>query len=312
MNLRRESMKHVASAVTALSVITMPAVGSGRTITARTNLAATSAATNAHGKAALAVHGSKSKLEVKASRLARGESFEVIANGVKVGTLRTGKSGSGRLRFRATPTSKDVLLGFEPRGVQLSVRGTDGRDVLVGTMDAVDPSAAACCIPAAAGTSACQELAADACAAAGGTANAAATCLPDPCAVSPPPAVVVCCLNETDDDESESECEHDVDTTACAAGGGTTVAAAGCEPNPCVPTAPPTGDVAACCLTHEHETECEVRTTEACSARGGTVMAGVTTCGSNPCGLATGPRDDDDDGEDGSGGDDGENGGSDD
>ncbi len=300
MKLQSESMKHVARAIAALAVLATPAVGVGKTITARATLAPTTVDTDARGQAGLTVHGSKSKLDLKARRLARNASYEVIANGVKVGALQTSKSGNGRLRFRAAPKSKDLLLGFDPRGAQLSVRGADGRDVLVGTMDAVDPSSSACCLTATDGTSSCQELAADACTTAGGVPNAAATCLPDPCAAPPSPAAVVCCVNETDDDGTESECE-DLDATACAAAGGTTLEADTCEPNPCAAVTPPAGDVAACCLTHENETECEVRTAEACTTRGGTVMTGVAACDGDPCGTGSGSDDGGDDGEHGDG-----------
>jgi hypothetical protein len=275
-----------------------PGVGGASTTTKiKSGLSATSADPDAKGQAGLTLHKSDGKLDLKASHLSPKASFDVIVNGVKVGTLQTSRGGSGRQRFRSEPGRRDLVLGFDPRGAQLSVRNGQGRDVLVGSMPATaDPNAIACCVTAADGTTACQEITPDACTTANGVANVATTCLPDPCvATPPPPAAVVCCINETDDDGSENECEDKTEAD-CAAAGGITVQAASCEPNPCTPVTPPAGDVAACCLSHENETECEVRTSEACTARGGTVMAG-STCAPSPCSAGTG-----------SGGDDGENG----
>jgi hypothetical protein len=300
MKMRCGSMKQLTTVLALLVFVGgAPTIGMSRTTTAKSDLAATSADTDARGQAHLALRGSAGKLDLKASRLARSASFDVVANGVKVGTLQTSRSGSGRLRFRSDPGRRDLLLGFDPRGAQISVRDATGHDVLVGEVPPADPNAIACCVPAADGTISCQEITTDACTTAGGVANAAATCLPDPCVATPPPTAVVCCLNETDDDESESECEHENEAD-CAAAGGTTLQADSCEPNPCAPVTPPAGDVTACCVTDEHETECEVRTSEACTARGGTAMGG-TTCDPNPCGSGGGD-DDDDDGDGGGGG----------
>jgi hypothetical protein len=303
--LQRKSLGWLAASLAGLALVSLsPAVSDARTKTkVKSALAATSVDPDASGQAGLALHGSDGKLDLKASHLSRNASFDVIVNGVKVGTLQTTRGGGGRQRFRSDPGRRDLILGFDPRGAQLSVRNGAGRDVLVGTMPAAaDPNAIACCVTAADGTSACQEGTLDDCTAAAGVPNAAATCLPDPCEATPPPppAAVVCCINETDDDESESECEDKTEAD-CAAVGGMTVQAESCEPNPCAPVAPPAGDVVACCLTHEHETECEVRTGEACTARGGTVMAG-STCDPNPCGAGAGSGDDGDGGEDDGGG----------
>jgi hypothetical protein len=83
----------------------------------------------------------------------------------------------------------------------------------------------------------------------------------------------------------------------CAAAGGMVVEAASCDPDPCAPVTPPSGDTVACCLTHEDETECEVITTEACTARSGAATVG-TTCEPDPC-MSTSPGGDDGGGDDG-------------
>jgi len=315
--LQPRSLSRLTAGLVALAVVAMsPAVGHAGTKSKariKSTLSATSVDPDANGQAGLALHGGDGKLDVKASHLTRNASFEVIVNGVKVGTLQTSRSGSGRQRFRSNPGRRDLMLGFDPRGAQLSVRNGDGHDVLVGTMPTVaDPSAIACCVPAADGTNTCQEITADECTAVSGVVDAATTCLPDPCVATPPPppAAVVCCINETEDDESETECE-DESEAECAAKGGTTVQADSCEPNPCAPVTPPAGDVVACCLTHENETECEGRTSEACTARGGTVMVG-STCAADPCGVGTGSDGDDEDGKGDGRGDNGGHQGSDD
>ena len=182
-----------AAGVAALAVVaatpTMAHAGTKTNTKMKSALAATSVDPDASGQAALVLHRGDGKLDVKASHLTRNASFDVVVNGVKVGTLETTRGGSGRQRFRSAPGRRDLLLGFDPRGAQLSVRNADGRDVLVGTMPATaDPNAIACCVPAVDGTSTCQEITADACTTANGVANAATTCLPDPCVTTPPPA----------------------------------------------------------------------------------------------------------------------------
>jgi hypothetical protein len=310
----------VGAAVLALLCGTAGNAAAGGKIRVKAGLTPTGVDPDAQGQAGLGVRGTAGMFDVKASRLDRRAGYDIVVKGVKVGTLRTNGGGSGHLRFRTNPTSRDLVLGFDPRGVQLSVRNAGGHDVLVGTMPAatIDPTATACCIPDGNGGSSCQELTSDACTTAGGAAQQAATCIPDPCAATPPPAATVCCTNETGDDESESECE-DHNAADCVAAGGMVVEASSCDPNPCAPVPPPTGDAVACCVTHEGENECEVITTEACTASGGTAMTGAT-CEPDPCASTSGSGDGDDDnggsttgGNDGNGGDgggDGGNGGS--
>ncbi|MFQ5514975.1 MAG: hypothetical protein ACE5FG_11115 [Myxococcota bacterium] len=72
----------------------------------------------------------KSKLDLRAKRLAPSTTYSVRVDGIEVGSLTTGSSGAGKLRFR-TPvrSSKDVLLDFDPRGKLISI--SDGvADVL--------------------------------------------------------------------------------------------------------------------------------------------------------------------------------------
>lgn len=305
---QRRCMELVVAGAAGLALLCLtPAISaaSSRVTRIKTGLTATSADPNAQGRAGLGIRGSDGTFDLKVNHLVGHATFDVVVRGVRVASLNTGSTGIGHLRFRSRPTAKELMLGFDPRGAQLSVRNASGNDVLVGVLPAttIDPTATACCIDDGNGGQACQALTPDACTAAGGNAQQAATCIPDPCAATPPPAATVCCTSETEDDESETECD-DENATDCAAAGGMVVEAASCDANPCAPTPPPVGDEVACCVLDEDETECEVTTTETCTARNGSVMAGAT-CEPDPC-VSGGPGDqgdDEGDDEDGGGGD---------
>jgi hypothetical protein len=299
-----------AATVLAIGAILGLATGAATagTVKVRKNLTATSADTNARGKTDLSLTGgAKGKFDVKASHLTPDSSFDVVVRGVKVGTLNTGHSGSGKVRFSTRPGARDVALGFDPRGSTIDVRDDSGDDVLVGDIpsDSVDPAEVACCLtPSSSGENEvdCEDLTADGCGAAGGTVQTVASCLPDPCGNSPvPETAIVCCTNQTGDDGSASECE-DRSEAECAAAGGTVVQATSCDPNPCAPT-PPTTETA-CCVPDSSgsgEIDCEVTTPEACTALQGTAASG-STCSTDPCGTGSSAS--------GSGSDDSGNGGS--
>src|SRR5262249_52420569 len=74
---------------------------------------------DARGRAQLVLRTDEDgKFDVIAKKLDPDQTFDVIVNGVKVGTLTTTGGGSGRARFRSRPRSgDDQLLGFDPRGV---------------------------------------------------------------------------------------------------------------------------------------------------------------------------------------------------
>jgi hypothetical protein len=247
------------------------------------SLAPTTVDTAAHGKLKLVLSSPASgKLLVTAGSAGAAQNLDVVVNGIKVGTLSTDGTGSGRLNFRTTPQPGDQKLGFDPRGSHVMLRNSTGQDVLVGDMpeDTTDPNALACCVPDDSGSQECEDLTADACTAAGGTPATASSCLPDPCASStPPPTQQVCCTNATHDDESEAECEE-LSQADCAAAGGTVIDATSCDADPCAAT--PAANETACCLPDDGETECEVLTAEACTALQGTPATG-TTCDSDPC-----------------------------
>jgi hypothetical protein len=293
--------KHVAAGLALLAFVSgaSSAAAAGHKVKLKQHLTATSADGDARGAAGFALKGADGKFDVKAARLARDAGYDVVVGGVKVGELHTGRSGGGRIRFTSNPVKGDRLLGFDPRGHQVSVRDGSGDDVLVGVVpdDTIDPTATACCLSDEDGESECEDRTPDACTAAGGTPTQVTSCVPDPCASTPPASVIVCCLNETDDDESETECE-DRSEAECAAEGGMVVQATTCDPNPCAPVPP--ADRVTCCVPDDDDpadVECEGITAEACTARGGT-PATATSCEPDPCGGS-----DDDNGDDGSDGD---------
>lgn len=266
------------------------------------SLTATAAAPGARGKVKLLIKSSqRAKLKVLASQLAGGRTYDLLVGGVKVGTLATSGGGSGRASFSAAPGGRDALLGFDPRGEQMTVRDAeDGEDVLVGDIPADDPTSVACCLAEAdddGGEAECEDLAADECIAAGGTPQAVDSCLPDPCATTPSGGeALVCCTNATHDDESEAECEDVASEAECAALDGTLVQASSCDDDPCNGTAPV--DRTACCVPDDDgsgEIDCEVLSTDACAARGGIGVGTGTaaaTCSGDPCGLGGGGDDD--------------------
>jgi len=299
-------------------------VGAAALLTATTALASSDAnvnakltpsvgTSNARGKAKLKLKSAKrGKFTVSAGRLAPGHTFDVVVGGVKVGSFQTDGGGSGRVRFSTKPHGAESMLGFDPRGMSVSVRDAEGGDDDLGTdIPADNPGDGACCVTNGDGETECEDVNADACATAGGTVAASASCLPDPCATTPPSGTTVCCTNETHDEESESECEHEVSDADCAAAGGLVVEATSCDPNPCQAT--PAPDVFACCIAHaggggddggdgeggddgdhhggDHQhgeacapsgPACRLKTADACTAAGGTLTA-ATSCTPDPC-----------------------------
>lgn len=269
-------------------------------------LAPTSVAPDARGRVKLLIRSSsRAKLKLLASKLEGGRSYDLLVGGVKVGTLATSPGGIGRASFSAAPGARDTMLGFDPRGEQVTVRDQeDGEDVLVGDLPADDPAAVACCLTEEDddGTEVeCEDLTADECAAAGGIPQTTDSCLPNPCATAPPEdEELVCCTNATHDDESEAECEDVATEAECAALDGTLIAATSCDDDPCTGAAPV--DRAACCVPDDDgsgEIDCEVLSTAACEARGGTTVAvgtgtAAATCSGDPCGSDDGGEEEDD------------------
>jgi hypothetical protein len=273
----------VALAVLAIvGVALRPTTASARSETEKGSLSSTGVDDDANGDAKLVVKNkSDGKLEIKGKKLDANATYEVLADGVLVGQFTTGNGGSGRLRFRSHPHSKDVLLGFDPRGALIVVRNAAGQDVLAVQLadnDDLSDGDIICCIPDDSGPE-CEDRTAAECTAQGGTPTTATSCLPNPCAGTPPPVAtdVVCCIP----DDSGPQCE---DRTAdeCSAEGGVAVEAASCDPNPCASTTPPANDDVQCCLADDSGPDCEDRTPAQCAIEGG-VNAGAGTCTPDPC-----------------------------
>ncbi|MBI3784007.1 MAG: hypothetical protein HY270_11465 [Deltaproteobacteria bacterium] len=182
---------------------------------------------------------SDGRLELRVRKLDPNAGFEILVNGVKVGTLQTRGNGGATVRFRSRPHGHDLILGFDPHGAAISIRNAAGDDVLAGTVPAPTPSSddagkIICCSPDDDGTE-CEDRTADECTARGGTVSTATSCLPNPCEGAPTiNRDVVCCIP----DDSGPECE---DRTAdqCAAQGGIVVDATSCTGNPCAASTPP-------------------------------------------------------------------------
>lgn len=277
--------KSGAIAFAALAVVGLsmrPVTASVRSEKENGSLSSTGVDDDAGGTVKLTVKNkSDGKFEIKGKKLDANAAYDVFVDDVLVGQFTTSGGGSGRLRFRSRPRSKDVLLGFDPRGALVVVRNAAGQDVLA--VQLADSGAASggeiiCCIPDDSGSE-CEDRTSAECTAQGGTVTTATSCLPNPCAGTPPPVEggVVCCIP----DDSGPECE-DRTVDECSAEGGVAVEATSCLPNPCASTTPPANDDVQCCLADDSGPDCEDRTPAQCAIEGG-VNAGVGTCTPNPC-----------------------------
>ena len=316
----RNRSRIVRRLVTAV-VFSAAVVGGGAMAVAKTGgvnitrkLTATGHAPRARGLAKLSLKsGSSGTFSVRAKHLPGGQTFDVVVNKVKVGTLTTSPSGSGSAKFSTAPHGRAAMLGFDPQGAEVEVRDEQGEDDLDGEMPGGNPSSAiGCCLPDDDGETECEPLTAADCTAHGGTATSATGCFPNPCPSQPPPTPVVCCIAHSAagafvDDDPEVECEDDASSAECAAEGGMVVHATSCEPNPCQPTPPP--NLVICCVSQGDQgqqqgqpqtepAECAHITAAECTAEGGTAST-ATSCQPDPCGGG------------GSGGDQGEGGGGD-
>src|SRR5262249_5641419 len=74
--------------------------------------------------------GLDAELEIVVRRLERRATFEVVLQGVRIGTIGTRGTGNGRARFRNRPRHHEQRLGTDPRGRVLTIRNTSGTDIL--------------------------------------------------------------------------------------------------------------------------------------------------------------------------------------
>jgi hypothetical protein len=279
-----------ALAVTVVGVLI--AAAAKATVIINQPLAGTVHAPRAHGQARLRLKTpSSGTFTVKAKRLPAGQTFDVVVNKVKVGTLTTGGGGNGSAKFSTTPHGRALLMGFDPQGQEVEIRDDQGDDDLDSDMPDKNPdSALGCCLGNDEDETECEDLTAAECSTKGGTPTTASSCLPNPCGNQPPPTTAVCCITHSTsgafvDDDPEVECEEDTSQAECAAQGGTLVQATSCEPNPCQPIPP--AQIVACCVPDGDESECEEITPDHCTARDGTVNS-ATSCDPNPCPTGSG------------------------
>lgn len=262
-------------------------VGPSHAARVATPLTPTAAAPDgARGRAQVVMPAGKgaAKLLVLAHGLAPREAFEITADGVKIGTLRTNRGGNAIALFSSrAPGSRGRarLLGFDPRGVRLAIVDGNGEEILVGQLPGDSSGKTACCLAAAGDGAECARVTPTLCALAGGTDTGQASCVPDPCV--PPPADVVCCLAGSPEGaivDAPVRCEEELAPAACAQAGGTVIRASSCTPNPCESLPPP--DEARCCLPDGAGFACEDRQPRECVEAGGQPVR-ATSCDPNPC-----------------------------
>jgi hypothetical protein len=246
-------------------------------------LEATSADDDARGRVKVRIRGGDDgRFEIKVQRLESASIYELVVNGVKVGEILTSSGGSGKLRFRSRPrSSKDLFLGFDPRGAAVVVRNAAGSDVLaasISTDDNPDDGDIVCCVPDDSGPE-CEDRTPEECVAEGGIVSAATSCLPNPCEGAVVPGGdddIICCIP----DDSGPGCE-DRTPGECALQGGIAVEAGSCLDNPCA-AMPPSDPDTRCCLPDDSGAECEDRTPGECFALGG-IDIGAGVCALDSC-----------------------------
>jgi hypothetical protein len=240
----------------------------------------------ARGRAQVVMPAGKgaAKLLVLAHGLPPREAFEISADGMKIGTLRTNRGGNGIALFSSrSPGSRGRarLLGFDPRGVRLAIVDANGEEVLVGQLPGDSSGKIACCLAAAGDGAECARVTPTLCTLAGGTDTGQASCVPDPCV--PPPADVVCCLPGSAEGamvDAPVRCEEQLAPAACAQAGGAVIRASSCTPNPCESLPPP--NEARCCLPDGIGFACKDRQPKECVDAGGHPVRAVS-CDPNPC-----------------------------
>src|SRR5215813_11593329 len=91
-----------------------------------------------HGQATVVVRRLRSGLDgtllVTVRNLDARTTYEIVIDGVRIGTLTTNAAGRGRARFRTQPLGHDQLLGVDPRGQPIAVHALTGTDELTGVV----------------------------------------------------------------------------------------------------------------------------------------------------------------------------------
>ena len=143
------------------------------------------------------------ELQVGVAKLAARSTFTVKVAATPVATIKTNRSGSGRVRVRAKN------LAADPRGQHLSVTDDSGTEVLETEVgDPTTPGATRCCLNTT-DQQGCTDLVPADCVAAGGTDMGAGSCDPDPCPNTGP----------NDDNGSTSDGDNETNDDTGATGG---------------------------------------------------------------------------------------------
>ncbi len=218
----------------ALLSIAVPGVDAATIV--RQPLLASGGGSKERGDAKLVVRGHgatlRAALRVRARKLTDDTAYDVTVDGVRIGSFTTSRRGTGKVRFRTTPSPNSTLLGVDPRGRVIAVVSSRGKLVLSAAlpMTGIDPQDVRCCLPDDSGTE-CEDRTAAECTAQGGVSLGGGSCLPNPCAgavVAPGGADVRCCTP----DDSGPHCE-DRTASECAAEGGINVGSGVCLPTDC-------------------------------------------------------------------------------
>src|SRR4029077_1376062 len=107
----------------------------------RQELTATTAApAGARGRATVRVRNDDGRLTVVAKDVGRDTTFDVILDGVKIGTLTTTGGGNGHARLRTQPRGHAQLLCSDPRGKMTILRSADGDALVADIPAATDPT----------------------------------------------------------------------------------------------------------------------------------------------------------------------------
>src|SRR5438874_5735983 len=191
VSLKRRLIR-VAAAVALLLAAPSPGVGATR---ASQTPAARSPDSRAQGEARVAVprvrKGLDGVLVVLVRKLEPRTTYEIVVQGVRIGTLTTNGAGRGRARFRTHPRRGDQLLGVDPRGKRVAVHALTGLDSLKGIVPGREGNAGdhiRCCVPGGGDqTPECDTVSANECNDKGGSSMGGGSCMPNPCPPPPPP-----------------------------------------------------------------------------------------------------------------------------
>src|SRR5262245_47831913 len=120
---KRTDCTRILQSVVVVAGMTVGLWGVAKATVVKQTLTATAHAPKARGRAKLVLRGgSHGSFALVAQRLAPSADYDVVVDGIKVGTLTTREHGTGKMRFSAPKRGRNALLGFEARGASVVVR----------------------------------------------------------------------------------------------------------------------------------------------------------------------------------------------